>query len=218
MLLSIKDIKNKYHGDIISFAHTTMDIEDAVFLPDGSYQPIMRSRTIRPQTRELLIDFHDEKGMSDFMAAILEPFVLDLDDGYVYECYLKDKSESEEAYGAYTGSYTFSVLKKKVMRTVNEDSFFVQGNYSCNCRYEITSPRNMDTFMIDGYVIHNLQANRTFIIDGVKKLVYYVDTPDISAFDDIELLSFPKLAIGLHTIEKSDSDVQVRVVYEPLFM
>lgn len=217
MKLNNKDIKYFFHGDVSSFANVTMEIENDIFLPDGSYQPIVMSRTIRPQGRELIVDFKDEEDMSNFAMELLKPCVLDLDDGYEYECYLESKAESEEAFGAYTGTYTLHVIKHKPMVILQQDSFIVNGNYECGCIYEITSLETLAEFSIDGYTIHNLKANEPFIIDGIKKLIYYKNKPDISAFDDVDIWKFPKLQPGTHQIVKSNPDVQVTIKYYPVF-
>lgn len=217
MKLNNKDIKTMYHGDVSSFANVTMEIENNIFLPDGSYQPIMMSKTIRPQTRDLIVDFKKEEDMSNFAIELLNPFILDLEDGYEYECYLVGKSESEEAYGSYSGTYTLQVIKHKPMVIVQKDTFVVNGNYECGCVYEITSLETLEQFTIDGYTIRNLKANEPFILDGIKKLIYYKNTPDLSSFDDVDLWKFPKLQPGIHEVKKSNPDIQVMIKYYPVF-
>lgn len=48
MKINEKDFKSYFHGDVVSYANTTMEIENEVFFPDGSYVPILNAVNLHP--------------------------------------------------------------------------------------------------------------------------------------------------------------------------
>lgn len=218
MNINNKDFKSHFHGDVVSFALTTMEIENEVYFPDGSFIPILNATILRPQTRELLIDFSDALDMSNFAAELSKPCVIDVDDGYLYEGILVSKSESQEGIRAFTGTYSFQVIKRKSLKIESTETFFVEGNCDCGCIYEITASQEREEVCVDGMTIYGMHANQTIILDGIDKLIYDKEEPSISMFDSIDLLSFPKLIPGLHQMKKSDETIAVVIKYYPIFM
>lgn len=210
----------EFHASVVRFSPVSMEFSQEILFSEYSYYPIMGEKSMKPQQRELVIDFTSEEDISNFSAEAQKECILDLDDGYRYHCYPSTFGKiSEEAYGAYTGTYAFYTLKQKPLVTeVLTNSIVNQGNIETNLIYEITSEKAVDDFQIGDIRIMNLPANKTIIIDGIDKRIYYQDIPDVSAFDSVVLSRFPVLSEGINEITKSDPDVQVIVKYYPTFM
>lgn len=218
MKINDKDIKAYFHGDVCRFNDTTMEIENETFLPYGSYLPIIQSTSIKPQVKELVIDFINAEDMSDFAAEIVTPCVIDMEDGYFYECVLTGKQETQDGIQAYSATYTFQVMKRKAMVVETQENFFVEGNCVCGCIYEIKALEEMRDVIVDAIVLHDMKKDQTIIVDGIHKLIYDVTTPDVSAFDQSELTSFPKLKPGSHQVVKNNEHIVMVIKYYPVFM
>lgn len=219
MKINDHDFK-EYHASVVRFAPVSMEFTQDILFSEYSYYPIMGGKSMKPQPRELVIDFTSEEDISDFSAEAQKECILDLDDGYRYHCYPSSFGKiSEEAYGAYTGVYAFYTLKQKpLVAEILMNSILNQGNIETNMIYEITSEKAIDELCVGEIRILNLSANKTLIIDGIDKRIYYQDAPNVSAFDDVIISRFPVLSEGLNEIKKSDSNVQVIVKYYPTFM
>lgn len=219
MRINNHDFK-EYHASVVRFSPVSMEFSQEILFSEYSYYPIMGGKSMKPQQRELVIDFTSEEDISNFSAEAQKECILDLDDGYRYHCYpITFGKISEEAYGAYTGNYAFYTLKQKpmVIETLT-DAILNQGNIETNMIYEITSEKAVNEFHIGDLQVVDLPADKTLIIDGIDKRIYYQDAPDVSAFDSVVLLRFPVLTTGLNELTKSDPDVQVIVKYYPTFM
>lgn len=219
MYINDKKLEEYFHCHVVSFGAATMECIPDVYFADGSYRPILAGNDIKPAQKELILDFVKQEDFSNFAAEVLKPFSLDLEDGYFYECILLSKDEQDDGFQtSYTCTYTMYALKKKALLTHKEGSFMVMGNYEADCMYELRSPKDIALFEVDGMIVRNLKAEVPLIIDGIQKLVYYQNAPDISAMEDIELLAFPKLKIEEHEIKKSDEAVEIIIRYYPMFL
>lgn len=156
--------------------------------------------------------------MSNFAAELLKPCTIDIEDGFIYDGILVSKAESEDGVCAFTGTYTFQVIKRKEMKIETRDTFQVEGNCICGCIYEIHALQALEQVTIDGLTIYHLYDQETLVIDGIDKLIYDKNSPEVSAFDQTNLLNFPKLKPGVHTVQKSDESIEVVIKYYPIFM
>lgn len=219
MRINNKEIKD-FRASIVSFDMNTLGIENNIMLLESSYLPVLREQKLSAQERVLIIDFINQDDISDFTVECCRESILDIDDGYEYVCYLKASPTIQtDGLKAYTVSYPMYVIKRKSMISeILGESVYVQGNVKTNCIYEITSQQDTDVFSIDSFVVKNLKANDALIIDGINKLIYRLSAPALSAFDDVELISFPNLEPGIHRFIKSDENVQVILKYYPTYM
>ena len=97
--------------------------------------------------------------------------------------------------------------------------FDADGNTYGGCIYKITSSRNISNFKINDYTISELEANRTFIIDGIDKLIYYQDDKKTSMFDEVKnLIKFPVINPGENEIILSDENVVFELQYYPMYL
>ncbi len=220
MKINNKDIKNTFNADVVSFSPSTMQIENNIVTMDSSYNVNLGTQQLKPQIRTLVLDFHNEDDMSNFTSEISSSFVLDIEDSYIYWCYVKDTPAiSEDMYEAYTYSVNVYATKQRDMITetvTNEVN--IKGNIYCEAVIELTSTKKLETYTINEITVKNLKANDTLVIDGIEKKVFYASDPDTSVFDDTDIFSFPKLYPGVNDITVSDSSVAVVIKYYPTYM
>lgn len=220
MKVNNKDIKKTFNADVVSFSPSTMQINNNLVTMDSSYSVNLGVQQLKPQTRKLILDFYNEDDMSDFTAEISSSFVLDIDDGYTYWCHTKDSPDiSEDMYESYTYSVSVYTIKQKdiVIETVS-NTINIQGNIYTEAVIELTSKNELASYTINGITVNKLKADDTFVIDGIDKKVFYSSNPDISVFDDTDLVSFPKFYPGENGIAVSDANVEVVIKYYPTYM
>ena len=218
MKINDKDFKTYFHADVCSFNDITMEIVNETFLPYGSYLPLIQSTRLQPQVKELVLDFTSVEDMSNFAAEIVKPCVIDVEDDYFYDCVLNGKQETQDGVHAYSASYTFEVMKRKELKSESASSFQVEGNCVCGCIYEIHAKCAVDQVCVNDMTLYHMDENTTIVIDGIHKVIYDTRTPDISAFDQSDLTSFPKLSPGIHQVAKNSEQVDVTIKYYPVFM
>lgn len=220
MNINGKSFLESFRANVVSFVPTTMRINNNIFESDASYLPIQGEQQLRAQERELIVDFTSEEDISNMTVEFQNESTIDIDDGYIYRVWLKENpSISEEAYGFYTVSYHLFVIKQKPMQTIsNYKDFTIIGNITTGVILEISATENLDSVKVGDYAIRDLKADDTLIIDGINMLVYYNKTPNISAFDDIDLMHFPKLSPGKQSIDCSSDKVSVVIKYYPTYM
>ena len=205
-----------FGGVFISFLPVSTDLVSNIII--GEMNHIDNGLEVKTQTRELVVLFEKEFQMSYFTKELIKKFVIDHEE-YIYDCLLLTTPEIMHIGRCVIEvTYRMSAIRKKPLIVNNDTSFIVEGTYKTDCIYEITSQKSIETFTVDGYTIYNLKANKKFIIDGINKLVYYADTPEISAFDDVDIIEFPELELGNHVVQKSDPDVVVLISYYPVYL
>lgn len=214
MIMKINNVLTK--GIFMSFKYTSSEITSNIL--NVGLNHIDMGVEITPSIRQLEISFENKKDISDFISIITKPFTLDIEDGFFYDCIIY----STPTITMYTENLgTVSVLLSTICKgnliTESKLNFFVLGNYMCECVIEITSEVDIEEFMINEYCIRNLKAQKTFVIDGMKKLVYYKETPDVSTYDDTNIKSFPKLEIGENNISISHQ-IDLKISYYPIYL
>lgn len=220
MKINNKDIKKTFNADVVSFSPSTLQVENNLILMDSSYGINLGTQQLKPQIRTLILDFYNEDDMSNFTAEISSSFVLDIDDSYIYWCYLKDTPViKEDMYESYTYSANVYVIKQKEMSIVSvTDEVDIKGNTYAEAIIELSSRKQIETYTINEITINNLKANDILVIDGIDKLVFYASNPDISVFDDTNIVSFPRFKPGINEITVSDNSVNVVIKYYPTYM
>lgn len=215
------DIKENFNGDVVSFSPASMQIENNIVLMDSSYNAILGEQQLKPQERTLVIDFYREDDISDFISEISSSFILNIEDGYIYQCFTKDTPGIEqEGVQSFTFSLNVYTLKRKLLQTISfkgNKTIDNLGNCVSEAIFKLSSISAVVDFTING-ITCELKANDPLIIDGVDKKVYYESNPDVSAFDSTNIVVFPKLQKGENDITVSDSTVDVTVSYYPTFM
>lgn len=215
------DIKEKFNGDVVSFSPASMQIENNIVLMDSSYNAVLGEQQLKPQERTLVIDFCREDDISNFISEISSSFILDIEDGYIYQCFTKDTPGiAQEGVQSFTFSLNVYALKRKRLQMIKfkgNKTITNLGNCVSEAIFKLSSTSAVAAFTIND-ITCELKANDPLIIDGIDKKVYYESNPDVSAFDSTDLVAFPKLKKGDNDITVSDSNVDVTVSYYPTFM
>lgn len=176
---------------------------------------------VNPSLRTLQLAFESDLAMSNFIAEIAKQFtVYDEDTELYYDCILNGTPQTNHLGNKkYVVDYTVSCVCHGPLKTVNSLLFDAEGNTYGGCIYKITSPVEINSFKVNDYTITKLEANRTFIIDGIAKVVYYADDKSVSMFDEVNnLIKFPTVHPGENEIIISDENVTVEIQYYPIYM
>lgn len=216
------DIKETFNADIVSFNMSVMQIENNIIEMDSSYRVVLGQQQMKPQKRKLVIDFYSEDDISNFTAEISSVFLLDIEDGYIYQCWLTDTPDiSQEGIKAFTFTAdVYAIKQKKDMTVVNfkgNKKITNTGNCEAEVIFKLSSNSAISDFKIND-ITCELKAGDPLIIDGIDKKIYYESEPDVSAFDFATMTSFPRLKRGENDITTSDATVDVTISYYPVFM
>lgn len=218
MLINNKNFET-LNAVFIGFTYTAPEISSNI-LSNGLDQ-IDMGMDVNPSLRVLQLAFESDLAMSDFMAEIVKQFTLyDEDTDLYYDCILNTTPQIQHLGNLkYLADYTVSCVCHGTLKTVKKLLFDADGNTYGGCIYKITASRNIINFKINDYTISKLEANRTFIIDGMDKLVYYQDDKTISMFDEVQNLNrFPVVTPGENEIILSDENVVFELQYYPRYM
>lgn len=210
-------INNKaIKGIFMSFKYASSEITSNILNIGMSH--IDMGIEITPSIRQLEISFENKLDISEFISIVTKPFSLDIEDGFSYDCIIYS-TPSITMYTENQGTVNvlLSTICKGEMIAETGLNFTVLGNYDTECIIEVTSKIDIDEFTINNYCIKGLQAQKTFVIDGIHKLVYYKDTPEISTYDNTNLKYFPKLEIGENKISTSHP-IDLKVSYYPIYL
>lgn len=203
----------------ISFTYACPEITSNI-LSNGLSQ-IDMGMDVNPSLRILQLAFESEMAMSDFMAETAKQFTIYDDEADLYyDCILNTTPQIQHLGNLkFLVDYTVSCICHGSLKTVKELLFDADGNTYSGCIYKITSSADISDFKINDYTISNLEANRTFIIDGIDKLVYYQDDITLSMFDEVKnLIKFPVVTPGENEIVISDESVDFELQYYPMYM
>lgn len=203
----------------IGFTYTAPEISSNI-LSNGLDQVDM-GIDVNPSLRTLQLAFESNLAMSDFMAEIAKQFTLyDEEKNLYYDCILNGTPQIQHLGNfKYLADYTVSCVCHGPLKTVRKLLFDAEGNTYGGCIYKITSSKNISNFKINDYTISELEANRTFIIDGMDKIVYYQDDKTTSMFDYVQdLIKFPIVTPGENEIILSDENIVFELQYYPMYM
>lgn len=223
MFINNKSIK-EFNMKINFFSYQPANLIANVTLLEKSMRPAQGKKLLTLKNMVLVAEFISKKDISNFIAELYqhEENLLDIDDGYLYHCWNADLSApvDEIAKNLYRISIPFLVLqtlsRQEEKLNMPSNEIINLGNIESECIYEITANTTTE-FMIDNINIKSLEGNRTLVIDGINKLVYYKDEPEISKFDLTDLKSFPKLPVGKSNIIRTeDSTVSCLLSYYPV--
>ena len=206
-----------FNGIFVSFIYASSNYTNGLIVNGMSI--INTGAEITPGNRELRIVFEEELSMSNFYSELSKKAIIEIDDGLFYECYLSGKPVvSHLGCRKYDVKFPlYAICKGNLIEHIHPFSFNVLGNLVCGAIYEITTQEDKTDFEVDGISVKKLLSKNTLVVDGIDKLVYYSETPNISAFDDIDIIKFPSLEPGLHTVSKP-SGISVTIKYYPLYI
>lgn len=216
----------EYGARVLKWGYQPLSINRENFQSDNSLCPILGKNYPKPKPMELVVEFSQRSLMSDFTAEILknDMNLLDLDDGYLYKCWMPTLNNpvEEPSWGWYQMTIPLLVIQTAVERAVPleevSNNIIVYGNWQTECRYEINIKSNITSFTVAGITVKNLKANQKLVIDGVEKRVYTGDS--INKYNDTVLKNnhFPVLSPGLQTIQISSTSHDAWLYYQPIYV
>lgn len=222
MKLNRYDIQKHFHAEVCSFSYQPLMCSSDFFFPNASLQGFRLEEALKPQERNLEIEFWSEKDISRFTAELLahNVNVLDIDDGFIYDIVYKGGNTiatqiwnnyytvSFPVYAIQKGSLVKTELKRK------SNLLRVLGTWEAPCKISITPEKNIDVLQINDILVKNLKQGVTFVIDGIDKLV---EADGANRFADTNIKKFPSFPPGDHVVELSEM-TNVVVEYYPIYM
>jgi hypothetical protein len=225
MIINGKNL-TEYGAKLLSYKVSGSEISNDYYLGLGSHTPVMLNCEVKMKPLEMVLSFTGTDRfdvaakVSQFSKAVSQSSEIAMPDGFNYLCILTGISEATQITSTMLEvTYQFSAIQRMNLVTASLNSLnndvLCQSNVETECVYEITSSTDLETFTLNDMIIHQLDANKTLIIDGLDKLV----TQDgINRFADVEMNEFPKLSSGSNMITKSDASVNVILKYYPTFI
>lgn len=212
---------------VYSFTYQPLSMSAIIFKSDNDLHFVHGGFTIEPKPMDLICSFKDKENISEFLKSITEniPTVIDIDDGFRYECWYKGgNSHVNEVWNnLYKVTFPFLVIQKsktlkKVTLQATENKVVNSGTYKCPYILEIFPKTDISNLTVDNFIIKNLRANQKFVIDGDKKKVY---DQYGNRFSDVEFLNnkFPFLKTGINKIQISNiQNVEIVIKYREVFL
>lgn len=210
-----------------SFSYQPLIVAREVFQPDNSIYPILSKPKIRPKKMKIVAEFRGKKDISNFIAELLRHNVniIDIDDGFLYKTYVHeiDQCVTERWQGWYRLSLPVLVIQcgyEQRYKLLKENNTIINnGNYMCDCIYEIIPLKNVDSITIDKITIKNLVEGNKVILNGEAKKVF--SNTEVNKYNDCIFgdNQFPKVDPGVNTIHISNySDVEINLIFTPIYI
>lgn len=222
MRLNRYDIQKYFHAEVCSFSYQPLMSSSEFFFPDVSIQSLRFENILKPQERDLEMEFWCEKDISRFAAELIshDVNVLDLEDGFIYDVVYKGGSKVATQIWNNYYSVTFPVYviqKGPLVRTeLKRKSNFLRilGTWEAPYKISITPNKDIKELQINDILVKNLKQDVTFVIDGIHKLV---EADGANRFVDTNIKKFPSFPPGDHIIELSEM-TDVVIEYYPIYM
>lgn len=222
MKLNRYDIQKHFHAEICSFSYQPLMSATDFFFPNMSIHGFRLDKALKPQERNLEMEFWSEKDISRFAAELLahDANILDIDDGFIYDIVYKGGNTiaSQIWNNYYTVSFpVYAIQKGSLIRTeLKRKSNFLRilGTWEAPCRIIITPDKDIGELAINDIVVKNLKRGIPFVIDGIDKLV---EAGGINRFADTNIKKFPSFTPGDHIVTLS-KQTNVVIEYYPIYM
>lgn len=223
MLINSKDIK-LYGCSLILYEIGASEIQKSiewtkgalsplVFFEANKYKEVKVSLLMEAINREIL-----EGYKSNLAKDIKQATIKFKDSKYIYDGVLESISFKNINRLAIEVTINFKAIQKNDLETITlakslTQKINVKGNVDTECIIEVTAPSAAAaSFTINNITIKNIPANKTVVIDGIKKKVT-IDGSNF--FNNVELWEFPILNAGDNTITQSLTTVDVKIKYNP---
>ncbi len=223
-----EDVYDRYNADLIEFSVSQGKLKSDYWVAAGKSSFEQFGVEIEPKEAEASFYVggpsaeEAQINVSGLQNALSRCVLIPDDTRFEYPAVLTSfscKATGVEPYYLVTAS--FAVVRRLPLREVIfhsggtlSGSFFNPGNTESGLRLEITSGEDIGSVYVAGIVIHNLEANVPFLIDGIAGTV---TSGGINRFLDTNLISFPKASPGENTISIY-GDVQVKASFYPVFL
>lgn len=169
------------------------------------------------------INSADVEAKKSKLNAVMEnPIIVldEVDDSIEYLCSYENQVVIEKINEVVSlATYNFKTFKrgkiKSVPLTNTTNTVDIISDVETEVIYEITPTSDIIDFTINDITIKNLKANKTIIVDGIKKAVT-VDGEN--KFNDTDFWAFPTVLPGTNKITLSRSNVDVVLKYHPRYV
>lgn len=212
---------------VYSFSYQPLSMSSVVYLGDVDLNIVHGGFETSAKQMNMICLFRDKLNISKFIQSITEnvPSIIDIGDCYRYESYYKGATNpvTEAWNGWYKVTFPFLVIQQS--RTVRKielksvrNTILNSGTYKCPCIIEILPNSDIAALTVGDYTIHNLRANKKFVINGVNKKVY---DENGNRFSDVEFRNnkFPFLNTGMNIINVSNiANVRIAIKYREVFI
>ncbi len=212
-----------YGATLISYEVSAAELDKTVEWGGGSLTPFIHFKTNKHKELKVKVLLEGatrdtvEKNKSNLAKALQQCQVEFEDAVFIYDGVLEDISFTNINRLAITAEISLKVIAQEAQKTItlsklSSQTVSIDGNSSCEVIYEITPSAAMSSFTINGITINNLDANKTVIVNGVKKTV---TVDGVNKFKDTDFWEFPKLNVGSNIIAMSATTVEVKIKYNP---
>lgn len=147
---------------------------------------------------------------------------ISLPDGFIYTAVVQTLSPATfDGSGEHDVTYTFSAIRHKatVEKNVSPNGFvFCESNTETQCvvKAKINSmSAQMKSVVLFGITIRKLSNGAEVVIDSINGVV---TVNGVNKFNDTDLIDFPVLKPEKNLIGCTESDVNISVVYTPIYI
>ena len=225
----INDVNLKDLGcELLRYRITPSQYSGKSYWNNGSRSPVL----IKGQYifSNLVVDIYieginsaDVEVKKSKLNAVMEnPIIVldEVDDSIEYLCSYENQVVIEKINEVVSlATYNFKTFKrgkiKSVPLTNTTNTVDIISDVETEVIYEITPTSDIIDFTINDITIKNLKANKTIIVDGIKKAVT-VDGEN--KFNDTDFWAFPTALPGTNKITLSRSNVDVVLKYHPRYV
>lgn len=239
MLINGVDVQN-YNARLLTYSVSGTTLTNNTFSNSSLLKmPSLFKTTLGTRQLNITLTFKpsqigsDSKGMSvtdrlatatdnisRFEAEIIGKTVeLTLPDGYIYTALVTSiTAASFDASGEHDVSYTFNAIRHKPQEIVSikpNTIFYCKSTTATPCKFIVVPHRDFDSVAIMGIKVNNLTENSEYIIDGINSII---TLDGVNKFIDTDCVDFPCLMPGENIISSETEDVEITIVYTPIYV
>lgn len=223
MLINNKDI-NLYGCSLIKYEIGASETQKNVEWTKGSLSPLVNFDTNKYKEVKayLIMEAINRETLelykSNLAKELKQTIIKFKDSKYLYDGVLESINFKNINRLAIEVTINFKAIQKEGLETITlaktlTQSITVKGNVKSECIIEVTAPSAaVASFVINDITIKNIPANKTVIIDGIKKKITLDGT---NFFNNVELWQFPILEAGTNDITQSLTTLTVKIKYNP---
>ena len=228
-LINGKDSYSNFKADFVSLTPTAGEITSVYTTPGAKSKLDVHNFDQSIGSINVMFyvygDTQDEMkvNVSKLLSEISESVISTSDDEFEYDCVMSScEIEYSEIEWYDVVTVTLNAVCRKPLASVNGSgtscSLSNQGTVISGCRITVTSTSAQNDVKVAGITIKNLVANQPFCIDGIECEVYRLDgvSTKINAFQDTDLIEFPKVKPGSNSFTSSVS-LTWKIEWYPLF-
>lgn len=223
MLINNKDI-NLYGCSLIKYEIGASETQKNVEWTKGALSPLVNFDTNKYKEVKayLIMEAINRETLelykSNLAKELKQTIIKFKDSKYLYDGVLESINFKNINRLAIEVTINFKAIQKESLENITlaktlTQSITVKGNVKSECIIEVTAPNAaVASFVINDITIKNIPANKTVIIDGIKKKI---TLDGANFFNNVELWQFPILEAGTNDITQSLTTLTVKIKYNP---